>query len=342
VGAEYIDTSSDQFRFNTVFSSNGDDQEVIQLGAGGAFDLSGRSGVTAGGQPTTFAFSDLNDDTRVDVEVASAYIQNEIAVSEHFDIVLGGRFDRFDIEVFNVVAGETRTRVDEEFSPRLGLIYKPQENVSVYGSFSESFLPRSGGQFTDINGSDNVLDPNVFQNLEGGIKWDFADGLSLTAAAFQIEQTSPQVSDNNPDTLDVIETEIEGLELQLFGRVTDIWTTTVGYSYLTGEQANGLRPRELPRHTISVWNSVEITDRFGLGGGFTYQDESFAGNNQAVVLPNFIRFDASAYYDVSDRVRVQVNVENLFDADYFPNAHTNNNITVGRPLNARFSLQTRF
>ncbi|MEM7729003.1 MAG: TonB-dependent siderophore receptor, partial [Pseudomonadota bacterium] len=341
-GVEYIDTASDQFRFNTVFSSNGDDQEVIRLGAGGAFDLSGRSGTALDGTPTTFAFTDLNDDTRVDVKVASAYLQNEIAVSDHFDIVLGGRFDRFDIEVFNAVADETRSRVDNEFSPRLGLIYKPRETVSLYGSFSETFLPRSGEQFTDINGADNVLDPNIFQNLEAGLKWDFASGLSFTAAVFEIEQTSPQVSDLDPDTLDVIETTIEGLELQLFGTLSDRWTMTAGYSYLTGDQANGLRPRELPRHTVNGWTHFEVTDRFGLGAGFTYQDESFAGNDQAVILPDYIRVDAAAHYDVSERVRLQLNVENLFDTDYFPNAHTNNNLTVGRPLNARFSLQTRF
>ena len=346
LGAEYIDTSSDQNRFNNVFSSNNDDQEFFLLGDGPALNFANFVGTNADGVQTTGGFTDLNDETLVSVDVFSAYIQDEIAITDYFDIVLGGRFDRFDIEVNNVDPDSpsfgVRTRVDEEFSPRFGLILKPIENISLYGSFSESFLPRSGEQFTDINGDDNVLDPNVSQNLEGGIKWDFIDGLSFTAAYFEIESTSPQVSDDNPDTLDIIESEVTGFEAQIQGNITEDWYITAGYAQLSGEQANGNRLRELPENTINVWSNYQVTPKFGLGAGVTWQDESFAGNDNTVVLPSFTRVDAAAYYDMSDDLRLQVNVENLFDEEYFPNAHTNNNITVGAPLNAKFTISGRF
>jgi catecholate siderophore receptor len=341
-GAEYIDTASDQNRLNSVFDTNGDDQEFIQLSADNAFNFVGGVGLNRDGVVATSVFSDLNDDTRVNVEVFSAYIQDEIAISDYFDIVIGGRFDRFDIDVFNVPLNETRSRVDEEISPRLGLIFKPQEKISIYGSFSETFLPRSGEQFTDINGADNVLDPNVFQNLEAGLKWDFAQGLSFTAAVFEIESTSPQVSDNNPDTLDIIEAVVSGFEAQIQGSLTEAWYISAGYSLLNGDQQNGNRLRELPQNTFNIWSNYQVTDRFGLGAGVTYQDESFAGNNNTVVLPSFTRVDAAAFYDVSDDLRVQVNVENLFDTAYFPNAHTNNNLTVGAPINAKLTISGRF
>ena len=152
VGGEYIDTSSDQDRFNSVFDTNNDDQEFIQFSADGSFNFSGGVGINTDGLTATSTFTDLNDDTRVSVEVFSAYIQDEIALSDSLDIVLGARFDSFDIEVLNVPADDLRSRTDEEISPRLGLVYKPKENISIYGSYSESFLPRSGEQFTDING----------------------------------------------------------------------------------------------------------------------------------------------------------------------------------------------
>ena len=341
-GAEYIDTASDQNRLNSVFDTNGDDQEFIQLSADNAFNFVGGVGLNRDGVVATSVFSDLNDDTRVNVEVFSAYIQDEIAISDYFDIVIGGRFARFDIDVFNVPLNETRSRVDEEISPRLGLIFKPQEKISIYGSYSETFLPRSGEQFTDINGADNVLDPNVFQNLEAGLKWDFAQGLSFTAAVFEIESTSPQVSDNNPDTLDIIEAVVSGFEAQIQGSLTEAWYISAGYSLLNGDQQNGNRLRELPQNTFNIWSNYQVTDRFGLGAGVTYQDESFAGNNNTVVLPSFTRVDAAAFYDVSDDLRVQVNVENLTDTEYFPNSHTANNITVGAPINAKFTVSGRF
>ncbi|MDA8020955.1 MAG: TonB-dependent siderophore receptor [Thermoanaerobaculia bacterium] len=352
-GTEYIDTSSDQNRFNSYFDTSAAD---VAAGVSGAktdrakflakrgIDLTNGVGVLADGRITRNSFStDLNDDTRVGVEVFSAYIQDEIEFSEKFDVTLGARFDSFDIEVFNVPANEIRTRKDEEVSPRLGLVFKPRENASLYASYSESFLPRSGEQYANINGDNNRLDPNTFVNLEVGVKWDFSRRLSLTAAVFEIEQESPVVSDSDAGTFDVIETTVDGIEVQLQGQVMDRWYISAGYSYLDGEQADGSRrPRELPENMFSVWNSYQATDRFTLGLGLTYQDESFINNSNSAVLPSYTRVDAAAFYDVSDTLRVQLHVENLTDELYFPNSHSTHQATVGAPLNARLSLRGRF
>ncbi len=345
VGGEFIDTSSDQDRFNAVWDTTQDDNEIFLID--GPLNLRGGVGINAAGDPTRVSFTDLNDDTRVDVDVMSAYIQDEIMLTDWLNMVVGLRYDSFDIEVFNVPANETRSRKDDEISPRAGLILKPQENISIYGSYSESFLPRSGEQFANINGNNNQLDPNTFENLEAGIKWDLNRGLSLTAAIFEIEQSSPQVADNDPSTLDVIDSEIDGFEIQLQGQVNEWWYVSAGYSNLDGEQVNrsgptGLRPRELPEHMFSVWNNFQVTDRLALGLGVTHQDESFINNSNTAVLPNYSRVDLAAYYDVSNDLRLQLNVENLTDKQYFPNAHSTHQATVGAPLNARLTASWRF
>ncbi len=345
-GVEYINTSSDQFRFNSFWDTTSDDNEIFTIAR--PLNLRNGVGVNASGVTATNDFTaDLNDDTRVKIDVFSAYIQDQIELADWADLVVGARYDRFDIEVFNLPANDTRTRADDRVSPRFGLILKPQENISIYASYSESFLPRSGEQFANINGTNNQLDPNIFTNLEAGIKWDFAQGLSLTAAIFEIEQSSPQVADNDPETLDVIDSTIEGFEIQLLGQVTERWFISAGYSYLDGEQVNrsgntGLRPRELPEHMFSVWNNFQVTDRFGVGLGITFQDESFIDNGNTAVLPSYTRFDAAAYYDVSEDIRIQVNVENLTDELYFPNSHATHQATVAPPLNARFAVNARF
>ena len=341
VGAEYIDTSSDQFRLNPVFDTTIDDREFFNVTR--PLSLSGRVGINVSGQPTSYTFSDLNDDTRVNVSVSSLYVQDQIQLSDQFDILIGARFDSFDIDVLNVKGNETRDRKDDEISPRFGLIYKPQEHISIYASYSESFLPRSGEQFADINGSKEQLDPDTFNNSEVGIKWDFSQGLSFTAALFENEQSSPQVADSDPSTLDVVDSEISGFEVQLNGRINDSWSALASYTSLDGEQVDrsgpsGLSPRELPENMFSVWNKFQVTSRFGLGLGVTYQDESFIDNSNSAVLPSYTRVDASAYYDVSEKLRVQLNVENLTDELYFPNAHSTHQATVGAPLNAMFTL----
>ena len=345
-GGEVIDTASDQDRFNALWNTTSDDKEVFAINR--PLELRGGIGTNANGVTTINDFtSDLNDYTQVDIAVRSFYIQDEISLSEKLDVVLGARFDSFDINVLNVPAGETRSRRDEAITPRFGLVYKPLENISLYASYSESFLPRSGEQYTDINGSNNQLDPDTFTNREAGLKWDFSRGLSLTAAYFEIDKSSPQVADNNPETLDVIDSEISGFEVQLQGQLTDRWYVTTGYSYLDGEQVNrsgptGLRPTELPENMFSLWNTWQVTDALGLSLGVTHQDDSFIDNGNTAIMPAYTRVDAAAFYDMSDRLRIQLNIENLTDELYFPNAHSTHQVTVGAPVNARLSLSGRF
>ena len=345
-GGEYINTSSDQDRYNAFWDTTSDDNEIFIIAR--PLALNGGVGINASSITTTNSFTtDLNDDTRVNIDVFSAYIQDQIEFTEWLDVIVGIRFDSFDIEVFNVLANETRKRKDEEVTPRFGVVLKPRENVSIYGSYSESFLPRSGEQFANINGSNNALDPDTFSNLEAGVKWDIANDLSLTTAIFEIEQSSPQVADNDPSTLDVIDSTIKGFEAQLHGHVTERWFVSTGYSYLDGEQVSrtgptGLRPRELPEHKFSIWNNFQATEKLGLGIGVTHQSESFINNSNTAILPSYTRLDAAAYYDVSEKLRLQVNVENLTDELYFPNAHSTHQASVGAPVNARFTVSGNF
>ena len=363
VGGEYIDTDSDQSRFNAFWDTTRDDNEIFAIAR--PLALEGGVGIgfatDDGGTLTTNDFTvDINDDTRANLDVFSVYIQDEIEVTDWLRVIVGGRYDSFDITVNDVLSGTTLTRRDEEFSPRGGIILKPQADISIYASYSESFLPRSGEQFASLGGGADALAPDTFTNLEAGVKWDFVDGLSLTAAVFDIEQSSPQPADSDPGTLDIIDSNIQGFELQLVGEVTPGWFVSAGYSYLDGAQVDafgeeGLRPRELPENTFSLWNQVQVVDALSIGFGLTHQDESFITNGTVsytgpngdtvttrAVLPAYTRLDASIIYDVSDRLRLQVNVENLTDTLYFPNSHSTHQASVGAPLNARFAISGRF
>jgi catecholate siderophore receptor len=91
-----------------------------------------------------------------------------------------------------------------------------------------------------------------------------------------------------------------------------------------------------------MWNSFVATDRLELALGVTYQDSFFVLEDNAVEVPAYTRVDAAAYYDLTDRTRLQLNVENLFNTDYFPDAHSNDNISTGAPTNARVSVRHRF
>jgi len=179
------------------------------------------------------------------------------------------------------------------------------------------------------------------------VKWDIQPGLSFRTAIFEIEQSSPQVADSNPETLDIIDTSTSGFEAELTGNLTDRWFISTGYTYLEAEQVNragpsGLRPREVPEHTFSVWNQYAVNERLGLALGVIFQDDSFANNGNTAILPDYTRVDAAVFYKLSERYRLQMNIENLFDTQYFPNSHSTHEVSVGKPVNAAFSIRGNF
>ena len=346
-GVEYIDTSNDNDRFNPDFDPGPGfrDTETFLIGNQVLRNGVGRS--TTNGIVSNDFTTDLADDTSADVRTFSFYLQDEIALHEKFDLILGARFDSFEIEATDRKSGTTRSRTDEEISPRLGFVFKPKENVSIYVSYSQTFLPRSGEQFATITDTTAALDPDEFTNFEAGLKWDFENGLRLTTAIFELDKSSPETGRDDAVALDIVESTIHGFEAQLQGRLTDKWSISAGYSYLDGEvvsqdDTDGNRPRELPEHMFSLWNSYQLTEKLGLGLGFIYQDEVYINTDNDTKLPSYFRVDAAAYYEISDNLRIQFNVENLTDELYFPNAHADHQATVGAPISARFALIGRF
>ncbi len=340
-GGEYIDTSSDQDRYNAFWDTTQDDNEVFSISR--PLNLRGGVGVNAAGQLATNDFTvDLNDDTRVDIEVYSFYLQDEIALSEQFSLVLGARYDNFDIEVFNVPANETRRRNDNEITPRGGLIFKPRENISLYASYSETFLPRSGEQFANINGDADDLDPDEFESREIGMKWDFDTGLSLTMAYFENEQTRADIDNETGENFEIRGLEVDGFEVQLEGQVGDNLYIRGGYSYLDGETGDGETPRELPENMASIWSVYQLNSQWGFGLGATYQDESLVTDGGTATLPSYTRVDAAVYYEFSNKLRMQLNVENLLDEEYYPTSHSTHQVTVGEPINARLTISGNF
>lgn len=351
-GVEFIETGNNNDRVNSFFDQTSDDNEVFKLADLAGFR--GGVGVNANGDTTTNDFTDpraFGDDTHADINVLSIFIQDEIALSEKLDLILGVRFDRFDFKVdvrdASGAVTATRKQVDEEVVPRLGLIYKPQEDVSLYVSYSQTFLPKSGDQFASISRNSLGLDPDEFINMEAGVKWDIHSKTSLTAAVFGLQQDATE-TDGIGNFFEV-ESAISGFEAQIKSQITDNWYLSAGYSYLDGEitdetdpTVDGNRPRELPRHAFSLWNRYQVTERFGLGLGLIYQDETYITEDNDTVLPSFTRVDAALYYRLSENLRLQVNVENLTDRLYFPHAHGDHQATVGAPINARFALMGRF
>ncbi len=295
-------------------------------------------------------FPALTSASRSSASFWSVYAQDQVDIGEHVKIVGGLRYDRFKISSVNLVNGFAGARSDGKLSPRFGLILKPRENVSIYASYAKSFLPQSGDQFTVLDATTQALAPEEFRNLEAGVKWDITPALAFTAAVFRLDRSNTRATD--PISGMVVQSgssRAEGIEFSLVGRAAEGLDLSLGYALQDGEIRSttaaapaGRKLAQLPRHQASAWARYNVTPRLGLGLGLIHQSSTWATISNAVLLPAFTRIDAAAYYKVSDAVTVQLNVENLTDTDYFPAAHTDNNISTGKPLSAKATLRVKF
>ena len=277
------------------------------------------------------------DETEADLNVRSIYFSDEIDLSDQFSMVLGGRFDDFDLSVVDVYgnSGGSASKVDEEFSPRFGLVFKPRANLSVYGSYSESFIPKSGGQYADLKGSKKQkTDPDVYENKEFGVKYELDNGLSLTAALYDSTAVKPTGSVADGDYA-VTEASTKGFEITATGNVTESWFISAGANVV-----NGTVPAEVAENSYSVWNLFKVSDQFSLGLGYISKGDTVGKGSTN--LPSYNRLDVSAYYTVNEYMRIQLNVENATDELYFPHSYGSGQVTVGAPVHATLRLSGRF
>lgn len=299
----------------------------------------------------TLSWSAPTSASRSQVDSLSFYLQDQVELAPWLQVIAGVRHDRFSIDATNLINNALTGRSDAKWSPRFGLVVKPRESVSLYASYAKSFLPQTGDQFSTLDPALQSLEPEQFRNLELGAKWDISPRLSLTLAAFQLDRSNTRVADPANPGFWVLtgKSRVHGLEAALAGRITPNWQVSLGYTWQEGEirSATSAAPAgrqldKLPHHQASAWTRYDFTDKFGLGLGVVHQSGQYATISNAVWLPGFTRIDAAAYYDVSDRFSLQLNVENLADSRYYASAHTDNNIQPGDPLNVKLTAKVKF
>lgn len=302
-----------------------------------------------------FAAAPSDANNRTDATVAAIYMQDQIRISPMFEIVAGLRFDSFKLEVNDLRGvGAEFDRKDKLWSPRLGLIFKPLENLSIYASYSRSYLPQSGDQFSGLDPTIDALKPERFDNYEIGAKWEPIEGLLATAAIYRLDRTNTRAP--SPDGSGTIvltgEQRSKGIELGLERSISDDWQIAAGYAWQKAEireRTSACNPAAascevplVPRHSFSLWTRYDVMRSLGLGLGVVARSKSYASISNLVELPGYARVDAAIFYEITDDIEAQVNVENLFGADYFPNAHSDNNIAPGAPTTVKAAIRFGF
>lgn len=302
--------------------------------------------------PIAFRQSATDADNHGVADIAAIYVQDQIALSSQFHVLAGVRYDNFSVDFRNNRTGANFDSEDHLVSPRLGLVYKPIEPVSLYASYSLSYLPRAGEQLSSLSLTNQALDPEEFRNYEVGAKWDVSKKIEFAASVYRLDRSNVAVPDPvNPAVSMLVDGQrVEGLELSAAGNITDAWSILGAYAFQDGEILEslsataraGARLAQLPKHSASLWNKLDLTTAWGVGLGIIHRGEIFTSTDNTVTLPGFTRVDAAVFYTFNQRLRAQLNVENLLDTDYYLFANSNTNITPGSPRGARLSITTRF
>ncbi|MDH5921806.1 TonB-dependent siderophore receptor [Vibrio splendidus] len=282
-------------------------------------------------------FKPFRDNTTTTTGV---YIQDVYTFGD-LSVIGNVRYDSMELE--QQKAGSAKENLDDDkVSYRGGLVYRINNDMSVYASLARSWqLPYSG----------IYINPKLAEFFHTDLKeigakaYLLDNALMLNAAVFQIDQEQPETNIDG-DVVNKIEARHQGIELEARGQFTEQWDISVGYSYLDAEnKETGKKPNDVSDHLFSLWSTYQLDDNWRLGGGVKYVGDRYAGNDEAVALGDYITVDLMAAY-TTGRHKVQANAYNVLNEKYILGATNGtsgtNQIGYGAPAEFMLSYGYQF
>ena len=309
----------------------------------------------------------LSGKSNSELDVVAFYASNTFKFSPQWQANIGVRYDHYTLnqETFAFTDGvltginpESTVKFDDEIlSGRLGVVYKPQENASIYASYGSSANPTTPSANATCNVTTNCfIDPEKSRNMELGTKWDLLDGtLGLTAAIFRSEKTNARVpSDTVSGSVVVLEGEsrVDGIEFGVSGQIKDNWSVFAGYVFLDSETLQSVSDRvaaangdpqkghalaNTPENSGTVWTTYSFESGVELSYGLRFAGGAYIGNGPTTLntaddatvtidpkVPSYVVHNAAANYSFG-LVTLQLNINNLTNEEYFTSITTNPN-----------------
>ncbi len=319
------------------------------------------------------------------------YAFDTLKLNERFQLMGGLRFEHYKTEadastavtannqlfypgyIVGQQAPSKIAKADELTSWKLGAVYKPAHNGSIYAAIANSFTPPGSANFalTAQRSSldSGAMDAQKTSNIEIGTKWDLLHKrLMLTAALYRTENKNEIPQEVSPGVYDQIgKRRIEGLELGAIGNITNAWQISAGLAtmntkFLEGttststttasNNVSGASTRWSPKLTATLWSTYALNNTLTLGGGARYVSEqkrvvdpnvSLASQNNVPSIPAYWVADAMASYKINKNVSVRLNVYNLFDKFYINSLNNSGaRLTVGAPRSGVLSANIQF
>ncbi|MBO0403869.1 TonB-dependent siderophore receptor [Enterobacter bugandensis] len=299
--------------------------------------------------------SAADSDQTLKQESYSAYAQDALYLTDKWIAVAGLRYQYYTQYAgkgrpFNV---NTDSR-DEQWTPKLGLVYKLTPAVSLFANYSQTFMPQSS-----IASYIGDLPPETSNAYEVGAKFDLFDGITANIALFDIHKRNVLYTESvGGETIAKTAGRVrsQGVEVDLAGSLTENTNIIASYGYtdakvLEDPDYAGKPLPNVPRHTGSLFLTYDIHNAFAgntltLGGGGHGVSRRSATNGADYYLPGYFVADAFAAYKMKMQypVTLQVNVKNLFDKTYYTSSIATNNLgnQIGDPREVQFTVKMEF
>jgi len=273
---------------------------------------------------------------------AGIYLEDQMKIG-NVSLMLGGRHDWARSETLDELTNKITGQSDKAFTWRGGAIYNFESGFAPYASYTESFQPASG---TDFSGK--PFEPTTGEQVELGVKFQPPGAKSMvTLSVFDLTQQNVLTTDPAHTNFQVQEGEIASQGLELDANIA--WTrqlrSQLSYAYLDNEVTKsnsgtqGRAPVYRPNHMASAWLGYDFLDGdldgLGLGTGVRYVGTSFGNTANTLKVPAYMLMDASISYDLGKKVpsldgmEISLNAKNLFDKVYVSGCQNNNTCYYG-------------
>ena len=271
------------------------------------------------------------------------YLAGKFTLLEPLKLVTGVRVSNWEYESED---GNGNRKYNNKVTPYAGLIYDFLEDYSWYASYTEIFKPENK---QDAN--QQYLDPREGKSYETGLKGEFFDKqLNASMSVFLTQQDnvaekigSIKIGDEFKDVYSSTDSvESKGFEIELDGKITNNWDMSFGVAHFNVEDANGKKVQTTAARTSANLFTKYTLDKWSLGGGLNYKSEAYKDEAaRRITQDAYVLANLMAAYQVDQNIKLQLNVNNLFDEKYYEGLGKNS-MVYGAPRNATLTFRYQF
>lgn len=281
--------------------------------------------------------------TATNLKEMGLYSKLVIRPIDNLSIIAGARLGHYEIKAGDILDKERKSGT--KLTAYGGVVFDVDDQNSLYASYSSLYRPQS-----EIGTDNKLLKPRHGSQIEVGYKGAFFyDALNVRLSLYRLQDKNAAASipGNNAQFAALGKRIMQGVEFEVSGQLTDKWRMHAGYSYLSSDIKVDSTARDdgifllMPRHTLNVWTTYDLSSAFVVGMGVNAM--SAIESSQKVKGHGYATIDAMLSYQATDRLKFQVNVDNLTNRKYYARVGSLNTFNIpGKERTFKANVSYRF